>query len=123
MIELLTGHKAKDTYLKNRSVADTENSLTTSLAEKRISVLSTGVSTDGREKVAGTNLSYNHVYSLVGYDRESKLFTVVDPNKNMSIRPESGDGYIRVTASQIKELFAWSYEETDEDIFWSVFSL
>ena len=123
VIQLLTGHKAVFDYLKTSSASDIEKTMADAINDSRVTTLSTGKAVEGRETVEGTSLLYSHAYSVIGYDRQSRLFTIVDPNKNMSVRPEGGDGYMRLNAEQIKELFSWSAIETNEDIFWSVFSV
>lgn len=123
VIELLTGHKAVFDYLKTSSASGIEKTMADAINDNRVTTLSTGRAVEGRETVEGTSLLYSHAYSVVGYDRESRLFTIVDPNKTMSVRPEGGDGYMRLNAEQIKELFSWSAIETNEDISWSVFSV
>ena len=70
-----------------------------------------------------TGLANSHAYSVVGYDKDAGIFTVVDPNKVMELQPTQGDGIIHVTAGQIRANFMQSIVETENDILWSVFSL
>lgn len=71
----------------------------------------------------GTGLAAGHVYSVVGYDEQSRLFSSVDTNKVMQLEPTQGDCFIEISANQIETNFHQSIMETHNDILWSVLTL
>ena len=121
VIQLLTGHQTNTDWLMFHSADSIEKLLATAVAEQRATVLA--INPTSASSLEGTGLSDSHAYSVVGYDRETGLFTIVDPNKVMEFEPTRGDGFIQISAEQIKAYFSESIVETHSDIFWSVFSL
>lgn len=118
---MLTGHQTNTDLLIFSSAASIESTLSKAVAEKRASVLTTHPLPMGT--LNGTGLAAGHVYSVVGYDEQSRLFSIVDTNKVMELKPTRGDGFIEISAEQIKAYFHQSIVETHNDILWSVFSL
>ncbi|QDV85415.1 hypothetical protein TBK1r_43950 [Stieleria magnilauensis] len=118
---MLTGHQTNTDLLIFSSAASIESTLAKAVAEERASVLTTHPLPMGT--LNGTGLAAGHVYSLVGYDEQSRLFSIVDTNKVMELEPTRGDGFIEISAGQIKAYFHQSIVETHSDILWSVFSL
>ncbi|MEM6468004.1 MAG: C2 family cysteine protease [Planctomycetota bacterium] len=120
-MQLLTGHKTNTDLLIFSSPSSIEATLAKAVAEERASVLMTHPLPMGG--LNGTGLAAGHVYSVVGYDAQSRLFSIVDTNKVMELEPTQGDGFIEVSAEQIKAYFSQSVVETHADILWSVFAL
>ena len=120
-MQLLTGHQTNTDLLIFSSPSSIEETLAKAVAEERASVITTHPLPMG--SLNGTGLAAGHVYSVVGYDEQSRLFTIVDTNKVMELEPMQGDGFIKISADQIKAYFSQSVVETHNDILWSVLAL
>jgi len=118
---MLTGHQTNTDLLIFSSPASIESTLSKAVAEERASVLTTHPLPMG--SLNGTGLAAGHVYSVVGYDEQTRLFSIVDTNKVMELEPTRGDGFIKISAEQIKAHFHQSIVETHNDILWSVLTL
>ncbi|QDU05718.1 hypothetical protein V6x_54590 [Gimesia chilikensis] len=68
-------------------------------------------------------ITRNYVGRKFVYDEQAKLFSTVDTNKVMGKEPTHSDGYIQISAEQLKAYFSQSVVETHNNILWSVLTL
>jgi hypothetical protein len=109
VIELLTGHQAKEIPLFQNDTKEIEQRLINSIKQNRAVVLATS---DGGKVLSNTDLLGRHAYSITNYNPKTRLFTVVDPNKVVELHGNNGDGIMYLNIKQVNYYFDYATIET-----------